>query len=261
MSRPPSWKETLLDEIAKRPRVLVVLDFDGTLVPIRARPGLAALGAQERWTLRQLNRGAVRVAMMSGRAVADLRKQVGVADLLYGGVFGLEIAGPGWRYVHPKARAMKPVLASLVLGLKKLFADVPGVHVEDKQVGLCVHFRAVEPERRREFERRLAHARAAAPRGLQWRRGRCSWEVRPQVRWDKGSAAKLLWRRMGRPYLLVIGDEHFDEAMFRVAHKLGASVRVGRGSSQARHRLRNPDATRRFLRGLAERTIGRRMAP
>ena len=79
------------------------------------------------------------------------------------------------------------------------------------------------------------------------------------MKWDKGSAAKLLWRRLGRPYLLVIGDERFDESMLRVAHKRGAGVRVGRGNSQARHRLKDSDATRRFLRELAHRTIGSRL--
>ena len=38
MARRDSWTEKLLDRIAARPRVLVVLDFDGTLVPMRARP-------------------------------------------------------------------------------------------------------------------------------------------------------------------------------------------------------------------------------
>ena len=124
-----AWTEKLLDEIASHPRVLVVLDFDGTLVPMRARPHLARLGADERATLRRLDRGRSRVAMISGRSVADLRRAVGVPDILYGGVFGLEIAGPGWRYVHPKARAMQQALADLVEGLGKLFADVPGVLV------------------------------------------------------------------------------------------------------------------------------------
>jgi trehalose-phosphatase len=253
MGRRGAWKEKLLDEIASHPRILILLDFDGTLVQMRARPHLAVLDADFRATLRRLDRGRARVAMMSGRSVADLRKRVGVPDIIYGGVFGLEIAGRGWRYVHPKARSMRQELADLVDGLGKLFTDVPGVHVEDKGVGLCVHYRNVPDERRKEFSRRLAHARAASPRGLRWRRGRKSWEVMPRTDWDKGKAAELIWRRQGRPYLLIIGDEHFDEPMFRVAHDRGAGLRVGRGSTEARHRLRDSNVVRRFLRDLAER--------
>jgi trehalose-phosphatase len=258
MSRLAPWAEALLDELAARPRLLVVLDFDGTLVPIRSRPDLARLAASERATLRRLSRARACVALMSGRSVADLRARVGVPGLLYGGVFGLEIAGPGWSYVHPRARALRPALAALARGLGRLFADVPGVRVEDKRAGLCVHYRAVAPRRRREFERRLAHARAAAPRGLRWRRGRRAWEVLPRADWDKGTAVKLLRREFGRHELLVVGDERFDEPMLRVARGRGAGLRVGRGRSEARRRLRNPAAVGRFLSALAERREGRR---
>ena len=261
MARRDAWTEKLLDAIASHPRVLVALDFDGTLVPMRARPHLASLGADERATLRRLDRGRSRVAMISGRSVADLRRAVGVPELLYSGVFGLEIAGPGWRYVHPKARRMQQALSDLVEGLSKLFSDVPGVLVEDKGVGLCVHYRNVREDRRKEFMRRLAHARSASHGGLRWRRGRLSWEVMPRTDWDKGNAAKLIWSRLGRPYLLVIGDERFDEPMLRVAYDRGVGLRVGRGSTEARHRLRDSNSVRRFLRGLAERVGGRSADP
>lgn len=257
MASQAHWREKLLDEISSRPRVLIVLDFDGTLVPFRTRPHLAALGADERRMLRRLDSGRSRLAMMSGRSVADLRRQVGVPDIFYGGVFGLEIAGPGWRYIHPRARAMKKPLAGLVKSFELLFTDVDGVQIEDKGVGLSIHFRNVPPERRAEFFRRLAHARSAVPKGFRWQRGRACWEVMPRAFWDKGSASMLLWRRLGRPYLLIIGDERYDEPMLRVAHERGAGLRVGRGTSAASRRLRDYNAVRRFLHGLADRIGGR----
>ena len=237
MARHRGWLDKLLDEISSHSRILIGLDFDGTLVPFRSRPHLASLGAEERETLRRLDQGPASLAMMSGRSVADLRRQVGVPDIFYGGVFGLEIAGPGWRYVHPKARVMKEALDAMVKGFGKLFEDVPGVFIEDKGVGLSVHFRNVPLERRAEFSRRLAHARAAAPKGFLWQRGRSCWEVMPRAHWDKGTAAKLLWKRLGRPYLLIIGDERYDEP--RGARGSAHSPRGGRRRDGAllRHRL------------------------
>lgn len=258
MARRDSWTERLLDDIAAHRRVLVVLDYDGTLVPMRARPHLAILGASERSTLRKLDRGRSRLAIMSGRAIADLRERVGVEDILYGGVFGLEIAGPGWRYVHPRARAMHQRMSDLMGALGRLLGDIEGTFVEDKGVGITVHYRNVAPVRHKEFERRMAHARAAAPRGLIWRRGRMAWEILPRTDWDKGTAAKLLWRRLNRPFMLVIGDERYDEPMLRAAaHHRGVGVRVGRGSTEARHHLRDSFAVRRFLHGLTERLAAR----
>ncbi len=251
--RGPRWTEELLDELAKRRRLLIVLDYDGTLVTIRSHPNFAKLGRDERATLRRLNRGHDRVAMMSGRSIADIRERVRIPDLIYGGVFGLEIVGPNLNYIHPLVISVRPALAALAQSLRRLLTDVPGLRVEDKHGAVCVHYRAVPPERRQELERRLAHARAAAPRGLRWRRGRRAWEVMPQTDWDKGMAVKLLWRKFGRPTLLIIGDEHFDESMLRVAYGRGAGLRVGRGHTEASRRLRNPIAVRRFLKSLAER--------
>jgi hypothetical protein len=49
--------------------------------------------------------------------------------------------------------------------------------------------------------------------------------------------------------------------MLRVAHDRGVGLRVGRGSTEARHRLRDSNSVRRFLRGLAERVGGRPANP
>jgi len=84
-----------------------------------------------------------------------------------------------------------------------------------------------------------------------------AWEILPRTGWNKGEAAKLLWKRLKRPFMLVIGDEHYDEPMLRAAaHHRGAGVRVGRGNSEAAHRLRDADAVRRFLRRAADRLAG-----
>jgi len=255
--RAARWTDRLVDEIGRHPRVLVVLDYDGTVVRLRSRPHLAVLGTEERAILRRLDRGRSRLAMMSGRAVADLRERVAVEDILYGGVFGLEIAGPGWHFIHPDARAVHQHLQDLREACDRLFADVPGAFVEDKGVGITIHYRNIPPARREEFERRIAHARAAAPRGLSWRRGRMAWEILPRTEWNKGEAAKLLWRRLRRPFMLVIGDERYDEPMLRAAARgRGVGVRVGRGNTEAAHRLRDAGAVRRLLARIAARMAG-----
>ncbi len=257
MARRRRWAETLLGEIASQPRVLIALDFDRTLVPANARPASARLNASERSTLSRLIRGRARVAVISGRSVANLRDAIGVTGVFYGGVFGLEIEGPGWHFVHPKARAQRRALAGLAAGLGRLFAGTPGVQGENKGVGVCVHYRGVAPERRRDFDRRLERARAAAPDGFLWLRGRSAWEVLPRTKWDKGAAAKLLWRRLDRPYLFAVGDDRFDEPMLRVARERGAGARVGCGASGTARRLRDHRAVLRFLRSLAARIESR----
>jgi trehalose 6-phosphate phosphatase len=248
--------EALLDKAAAQPRVLVLLDFDGTLVPIRSRPDLARVSAAQRATLSRLNAGRLRLAMLSGRSVADLRARVNLPDIIYGGVFGLEMREPGWHFIQPSARGFRRQLSATARRLRRLFDGFPGALVEDKGVGVCLHYRNVAPEHRDAFDRRVARARVRCPAGLRWRHGQRSWEVTPLVPWNKGRAALLLWRRLGRPFLLAFGDDRFDEPMFRIAQGRGAALRVGQGHTTARHRLADPAQVFLFLRRLVQRAGG-----
>jgi trehalose 6-phosphate phosphatase len=244
----------LIDRVAEHPNALLLLDYDGTLVPIRSRPGLARLDAEHRATMGRLHGTYLKLAMMSGRSVRNLKERVALPDIGYGGVFGLEVTSPGWRYIHPHAKAMRPALAGLVSTLGELYKDLPGVLVEDKEAGLTLHYRNVPKKLHHEFSRRLEKARAMAPPQLEWNRGKAAWEVLPKTTWNKGKAALMLWRRLGRPFMLALGDDPFDEPMLLAAQKHGgAGIRVGEGPSKAAFRLKDPAEVHRFLRALADR--------
>jgi trehalose-phosphatase len=243
----------LIDRVAEHSNALLLLDYDGTLVPIRSRPSLARLDAEHRATIGRLHGTYLKLAMLSGRSVRNLKERMALPDIGYGGVFGLEVTSPGWRYIHPGAKALRPALAGLLVTLKELYKDMPGVLVEDKEAGLTLHYRNVPPRLHAEFSRRLEKARAMAPRQLQWSLGKAAWEVMPRTTWNKGKAAMMLWRRLGRPFLLAIGDDPFDEPMLRAAQKYGAGIRVGAGDTKAGYRLKDPDEVHLFLRALADR--------
>lgn len=242
---------------AARPRLLLVLDYDGTLVPTRARPGLARLGAPLRRDLRRLRRAGADLALMSGRSVANLKTRVPLAGIGYGGVFGLELEWPDWRWLHPRARRLRPALIGLAGVLEDLYRDLPGVQIEDKGAGLTLHYRNVPAPRRAEFARRLGRARTLAPRGLAWRKGKRAWEIAPRSEWNKGDAVLRIWRRLGRPYVLTVGDDVYDEPMFRAARGRGAGLKVGRGPTSAAYRLENAGRVADFLRVLADRVSAR----
>ena len=72
--------------------LFLFLDYDGTLTPIVSTPQAALLSEGHRSLLRRLSRiPHCRVAIISGRAVDDLRKHVGVEDIIYVGNHGFEI--------------------------------------------------------------------------------------------------------------------------------------------------------------------------
>src|SRR3954454_12085369 len=92
--------EALVAALAERPgESAVMLDVDGTLAPIVARPELAAVPEETRAEMRRLVGRYALVACISGRTGDDARRLVGVDGVVYVGVHGLELAAEadGWR--------------------------------------------------------------------------------------------------------------------------------------------------------------------
>lgn len=247
----------LREALARRERVLLLLDFDGTLCEIKPRPAQARLSRRRRGILGRLAAGPLRVAVLSGRSVEDLRLRVGLSDVIYGGNYGLELRGLGVDFVHREAAAGRGRLAALRAKLSASFRDIPGALVEGKGLSLALHYRGVAPRRLREFRSRVAALRGeGGSAGFRWVKGDRAWEVLPDCAWGKREAALLLWRRLGKPYLLVVADSADDEEMFSDVADRGAAVRVGgRRASLAPYRLRNVAEVYRFLTNLAERML------
>ena len=85
-------------------QVLLFLDFDGTLAPIVEIPDQAVMLSETRSILYRLSQsGWCLVAIVSGRALSDIRDRVGLAGLTYAGNHGLEICGDGLHFVEPEA--------------------------------------------------------------------------------------------------------------------------------------------------------------
>src|SRR5579871_6346351 len=85
-------------------RLSLFLDFDGTLSPIVADPGMAQLGMGIHSLLTALARAArITTTVISGRSVEDLYARIGVDGLIYAGNHGLEICGRHLTFVEPVA--------------------------------------------------------------------------------------------------------------------------------------------------------------
>src|SRR6185369_2814198 len=136
-----------IDPILRRARdagrVLLALDFDGTLSPIAARPEAAVLPRATASALAGLAaRGDVTVAILSGRSVADIRRRLGL-DCVYAGNHGLEIEGPGISFRHPEAVLRLPALFNACVDIDTALDGIGGAFVERKGLSCTVHFRQV----------------------------------------------------------------------------------------------------------------------
>ncbi|HEX2112038.1 MAG TPA: trehalose-phosphatase, partial [Gaiellaceae bacterium] len=171
----------------------ILLDVDGVLAPIVARPDLAAVPEETKAELRRLVARYRLVACVSGREGTDARRLVGVDGVQVVGNHGLELVA--------RPEEIEREMAA--------FRDTLTWPVEDKGLSLSLHYRGVPDEEaaRAELERVAERARAA---GLVPRWGRKVLEVRPPVEADKGTAVHALVERWGVRRALYAGDDTTD---------------------------------------------------
>ena len=230
------------------PPVLVACDLDGTLAPLRPHPARTRLPHAAREALRRLvQRRAVRVAVLSGRRLAEVRRLVRLRGVAFGGNHGLELEAGGRIWIHPAARRARPRLVRAARALRRRLAGVRGVWVEDKGLTLTVHYRAAP---RRAWPA-VARAARTVREGLRLRAGKRTWELRPSVAWDKGRAVGWLRRRLGCGRVIYLGDDRTDEDAFRALRRGDLGVRVGPGATRAAARVRSPRDAARWLDRLA----------
>lgn len=239
--------------------MLLALDFDGTLAPIVPHPADAEMLEAARTALAALAaRSDTRIAIVSGRGLADVRTRVGLPSIYYAGNHGLEIEGPGVRRVVEAAERARPALAECARRLAPLEREYDGIYLEDKQLSLSLHFRNVRdaPADAPIVER--VHALCAGIEGVRLTDGKKVVEIRPDVDWDKGRATvflldTLLGDAPGAP-VTFIGDDRTDEDAFRALGKRGEGIIVADpppdGTAAVAY-LRSPAEVADFLSELA----------
>jgi trehalose 6-phosphate phosphatase len=202
-------------------RAAVLLDVDGTLAPIVARPELAAVPAETRAEVARLAERYALVACVSGRSGEEAAQLVGVEGVLYVGVHGLELA--------PEAEAWREAL--------RPFAAERWPWLEDKGLTVALHWREADDEEAalRELEAIAERAQAA---GLEARWGRKVLELRPPVEADKGTAVRTLLSERGLRRALYAGDDTTDLDAFRGLDGLELGVRVAVASEEGPAALR-----------------------
>ena len=254
-----AWQD-LEGEWASQGRLLLLLDFDGTLSPFEELPRQARLPETTRMLVRRLgDRRGVRVAVISGRAVSDIRVRVGLREIYYSGNHGLEIEGPGLSYRHPEAEALEGAMRKLARALRADFRRLKGVVIENKGMSLSLHYRHLPAARLDELKSLMrAWRRKTEGRPVRWRDGHKVWELVPEAGWDKGRAALHLIRHLRNPYPVVLGDDKTDEDMFLALRDWGTTIRIGRpAATAARFRLASQRETDRFLGRLDTALAGR----
>jgi len=237
-------------------RLALLADLDGTLAPIRRRPQQVRLSASVRARLVKIARSGAVVGVISGRALADVRRIVGVKGIWYAGAHGLFLQDPGNRRIALTTLKQRKRMAQVRRALERAVQGVPGVWLEDKRASVAVHFRGAPRRSVVAASARICRLLEKYP-GLHLLKGKKVWEVLPEEGLDKAAAIRVILRRerlhrLGSARLVYyLGDDTTDE---RVFEKLGGvSIVVGRRRrTAARYFLRSPAEVARFLNRWSE---------
>jgi len=242
-----------LRELARTKRLLVALDFDGTLAPEVDDPEKArALPEAREAVLRLLAMPNTRVALVSGRALKSLEM---VADLpdntLLVGSHGIEIRldSPTVQLMLDTAELQQVDVLNMVLS--EVADAVDEVWIEPKPAGFALHTRLAT-----EHNSRVAHlvARSEATaevEALTIREGKnvLEFSVRSTT---KGEALEHLRRYTDADAVFYAGDDVTDEDAFAALTAEDVGLKSGEGQTLANFRVAGPAQIARAIALLAD---------
>ncbi|HNQ22835.1 MAG TPA: trehalose-phosphatase [Phycisphaerae bacterium] len=239
-----------LDELAHAPVLLVASDFDGTIAPIVSNPEQAEADRESLVALKLLaGMPQTHVAIISGRALADLAARTADADELHlVGSHGSEFEAG---FTTPLPAPANDLLERLLLDVAKIAESAPGSTVEVKPAALAFHYRnADERDALRALEAILSGP-ARRP-GVHIRHGKKVIEL-SVVDTNKGLALRRIRQRLGASAVLFLGDDLTDEDAFATLAGPDVGVKVGTGESGAGFRIADTLAVAQVLARVAER--------
>ncbi|MEW6387746.1 MAG: trehalose-phosphatase [Thermodesulfobacteriota bacterium] len=244
--------------------LLLLLDYDGTLVEIAPRPESAVPSPELLNLLARLSaRPDMAVAVVSGRPLSDLLTLLPIPGLNYLGSHGGEglIQGRPWR---PRGLAYNPdELEKLKSQATEALKGVGGWWLEDKPLGFALHYRQASASQEAALMAVLTPwlDQVARQGRFQVLPGKKVVELLPDGV-SKGAAIQEITVSPGfiESFPVYLGDDFTDEGVFQMLAGKGLTVKVGRSDSgtAAAYWLARPAAVRQFLARLARHREDRR---
>ncbi|XP_059643875.1 probable trehalose-phosphate phosphatase F [Cornus florida] len=263
---------------AKKKKIVMFLDYDGTLSPIVDDPDRAFMSDDMRSAVKDVAK-YFPTAIISGRSRDKVYELVGLTELYYAGSHGMDIMWPVSDTVSTDhsncikstdqqgkevnlfqpAREFLPMIDEVFKTLVENTKNIKGAKVENHKFCTSVHYRNVDEKSWPTVAQRVHDVLKDYPR-LRLTHGRKVLEVRPVINWDKGKAVKFLLESLGvcdsnNVLPIYIGDDRTDEDAFKVLQEAGNRgygilVSSVPKETKAFFSLRDPSEVKEFLKSL-----------
>jgi trehalose 6-phosphate synthase/phosphatase len=237
------------------PRLALLLDYDGTLVPIAKAPDLAVPDSELLSLLGALAaKPHIIIHVVSGRPRDVLEHWFG--DLPIGlwaehGTYYRASPNRPWECTVP----MPLEWISKVLPIFEQFTEsTPGSLIEKKSASIAWHYRIAHAEfgPRQAHELRMLLGDALSNQPLEVVDGKKVIEVRLRGASKAIVAHRVLATNPDPPAILAAGDDRTDDDLFEALPEASLRIAVGSRRSRATHRVGDYRAIRQVLWGLLE---------
>jgi trehalose 6-phosphate synthase/phosphatase len=232
------------------PELVLLLDYDGTLVPFASTPELGRPDDDLLNLLGDLaHRTGTTVHVVGGRGRETLERWLGMTGVGLHAEHGVWFRPPGttgWSTSVTDSGEWREAVSNL---FAEFVASTPGSLVEEKTLGLAWYYRGNEPAFGVRQADQLWQQLIEVLDGTQAEVIEVSggFEVRPRGINKRLVVAEALKRASPEAYIVAIGDDQTDEDMFSALPEHGLAIRVGPGRTSAPYRLADVAEVRAFL--------------
>jgi trehalose 6-phosphate synthase/phosphatase len=245
----------IADRFKNSRKRLLLLDYDGTLVPFSRLPSLAVPDNNLIQILKLIAADKrTDVTIISGRDSQSLAQWFGelALNLVSEHGAGIRMKHKEWKYYLDIDQSWKPIIRPI---LEMFSQRSPGSFVEEKKHTLVWHYRNVESElgfiRSRELLDNLHHMVRNSQ--LHIIDGNKVIEIRVSGI-DKGAIAKKLTEQNDYDFVMAIGDDKTDEDMFRILSDKAYTIKIGSGHTSAQYHLKDQLEVLRLLGEFVDET-------
>lgn len=243
-------KNSLINDYKKASKRLLLLDYDGTLMPFNENPANVSPDKEVIQILSNLkNDKRNTVVIVSGRDRGTLQSWLG--NLTHGMVaeHGVWIKNGSWSTIEKLDNSWKDEIRSIV----EMFVDrTPGSLLEEKEFSLVWHYRKVDPSlaniRVGELKYILIHATANLNLGVL--EGNKVVEIK-NTGINKGRAVRKWLDSNSWDFILSVGDDWTDEDVFEVLPRDAYSIKIGFGASKASYKIHSYKEVRDLLKKIS----------
>lgn len=212
---------TALSKFRNSEDLAIITDVDGTISEIAPTPEEAEVSDSMNKLLTALNKKFKLVGVISGRSLSNVKDMVGVDGILYVGNHGLEYLKNGEKFIETEAEKYCQKMEELYKEIEKHhISKLEGLILENKKIGLCIHYRQCPSSEEAREKIRLALKEILNSDELKISSGRKIIEIKPPLIQDKGTILEKIAQEYNLKQIIYLGDDVTDYDAFTKLEEL-----------------------------------------